>query len=97
LDWIANFAGTFIKVDPTRLRSFAGPCFSLKGESALACRSRLVLALSVTGSFSEAKEEFNRILHDRLPFKNEEYAQSVAYVAGTELSEEQRNGLVLVD
>ncbi len=97
LEWVANYAGTFLAVDPLKLRGFAEPCFLLKGESALACRSRLVLALAATGSISEAKEEFERILQDRLPFKNEEYAQSVAYVAGVELSEEQRRGLTLLD
>ncbi len=97
LDWVANFAGIFIGVDPIKLRRLAEPCFALKGESALACRSRLVLALSATGSTSEAKEEFERILQDRLPFKNEEYAQSVAYVAGVELSDDDRKRLVLLD
>jgi predicted membrane-bound spermidine synthase len=97
LDWVANFAGVFVKVDPIELRRFAEPCFALKGESALACRSRLVLALSATGSISEAKEEFERILEDKLPFRNEEYAQSVAYVADVDLTEEQRKRLVLLD
>jgi predicted membrane-bound spermidine synthase len=97
LDWVSNFAGPFIKVDPAKLRTFAEPCFTLKGESALACRSRLVLALAATGSTVEAKEEFERILQDRVPFKNEEYAQSVADVAGTDLTEEQRKSLVLLD
>lgn len=97
LDWVANFAGIFIKIDPIKLRRFSEPCFSLKGESAVACRSRLVLALSATGSTSEAKEEFERILQDKLPFKNEEYAQRVADLAGVELSDEDRKQLVLLD
>jgi hypothetical protein len=97
LDWIANFGGPFLPIEPAKLRNFAAPCFSLKGEPALACRSRLLLALSATGNFAEAKEEFEHILFDRLPFTSEEYAQSMAALAGIELSDSQRKGLVLVD
>gem|GEM_PF-1974472 len=95
MDWIASFGGPFLKVDPIKLRSFAAPCFSLKGEPALSCRSRLVLALSVIGAVAEAREEFERIIFDKLPFRSEEYAQSVAYIANTELTAEQRSGLTI--
>jgi hypothetical protein len=55
----------------------------------------LVLALSVTGAVAEAREEFERILFDKLPFRNEEYAQSVAHIANVELTAEQRSGLTI--
>jgi spermidine synthase len=93
LDMVGEYGAPFISIDPSKLRSFARRCFELSGESATACRTRLVLALASNGFVQEGQEEFDAMLRDNLPLKSAEHAQSLADVVGIELTPEQRRGI----
>lgn len=96
LDWFAQFGAPFIDLDPTRIRSYAEACYRTTDERASGCRSRVVIALASSGFLDEAKHEFQLMLVDRMPFRSVESAESLARIAGVQLSSQDRARVALV-
>lgn len=95
LDWLNEYGAPFLKTDAAKIRHYAKACFAARTETESGCRSRLVLTLSGNGFYAEAKEEFLRLLQDRVPLRDLAFAQGLARVAGVSLSAQEERNLAL--
>lgn len=95
LDWLNEYGAPFLKADAAKIRHYAKSCFVGRNETESGCRSRLVLTLAGNGFFAEAKEEFLRLMQDRVPLRDLPFAQGLARVAGVSLSAQEERELAL--